>query len=410
MTLRRILIATGALATLTVGASATDNVDYWGGAYFAPIQGWGTGTAAYEFNTDGYYNDAVGDTFLQPLSSTPQGAVIGYNWRTGSFVFGLEAFFHSHGVAAENSCMKLYPQPPPGVPCGDTPFDPTEEFDFKGHWFTGISARAGWASGRWMVYAQGGPVGGHLVARIEDTDADLYTWTPSTVLGVSGEVGVQFAFTPRFSIGLGYQVMALRPFGVSSESYSPADFGGGGVPNDPGTPQGAATASDHSISFNSQILFARLTYRYGQGAPERRNIDPLDWAGFHWGTYVGALWQIGLQVGYDHVFRGNLVAGISAQTSLNVCCGYAFESGLSGRLGYIWRDNIMFYAEAGGAFHTGTFFNIIDGGYYAVGGGVEIALTPRMTTFMEAAAVGVPGRGIVEANFQGGFNFYVGRR
>jgi opacity protein-like surface antigen len=406
----RLFVAAAALAAMTASASAADDADYWGGAYFTPILGWGWGTASYEFATDGYYNDNIGDTFVQPLSSTPQGAAIGYNWRSGSFVWGLEAFFHSHGVAAQTSCMKLYPQPPPGLPCGDTPFDPDQEWDFKGHWFTGISARAGWATGRLLLYAQAGPVLGHLVSRFEDTDADYYIWAAKSLLGVSAEVGAQVALTPRFSIGIGYQVMAMAPFRVNSESYSPADFGGGGVPSDPGTPQGPATASDHTISYTSQILFARLTYRYGQGAPERRNIEPFDWSGSSWGIYVGALWQIGLQYSRDYTFGDHYLAGFSVQTSLNVCCGYAFEAGLSARLGYIWRDDILFYAEAGAAFHTGTFFNIIDGSYYSAGAGVEIALTPRMSVFMEGKAVGAPGLGFIEGNFQGGFNFWLGRR
>jgi opacity protein-like surface antigen len=398
----RVLAVAIGLASLPSAAGAQE-IDFWTGPYLGPTFGWGAGTASYTFLTDGWYNDAPGDTFEQPLSSHPMGGVLGYNWRTGHFVYGIEAFIHSHGVAAEGSCLVLFPRPPPGS-CGDpSPFNPDHEFDFKGHWFTGLDVRAGYASNRWLLYGQAGFVLGHLVNSMQDLDNDYFITeykAPASVFGVTGEVGVQLALTQRVSFGLGLRGTYLMPLHVSAESIDAAT----------GDPAGPETSTNHTIQFSSHAIVARLIFRSGQSDdPPRRVVEPFDWERAYWGWYLGALWQIGLRAGYDHVINDRFVVGFSVQTSLNICCGYAFEGDLNARLGTIFRDNILFYAEAGVAMHTGTFFNVIEGGYYSIGGGVEIALTPRTTAFMELKGGGQPGQGLIDANFQGGLNFRIGR-
>ena len=158
-------------------------------------------------------------------------------------------------------------------------------------------------------------------------------------------MGVQFALTTRVSFGFGIRGTYLRPLRVNTES----------IDNTTGMPAGPDTATDHTAQLASHALVARLIYRGGQGSPDRRNTVPFDWAGPYWGIYAGALWQLGLQAGYDHVFGGHYLAGINAQASLNICCGFAFEGDLNARIGYIWRDDVLFYAEAGVSMHTGTF-------------------------------------------------------
>lgn len=396
----------GALVVMTAGASAQELNDYWAGPYFGMTYGWGQGNAHYEFNTDGWYNDNAGDTYDQALSGNPIGIVLGFNWRpaSGPLVYGVEAFFHTHGVSAAGSCLVLFPRPPENGPCGDeSPFDPDHEFDVKGHWFGGVNFRIGYAYNRLLAYAQGGIVMGHIVNSMQDLDTEIHITeykAPASAFGVTGEIGIEYALGPRFAIGIGIRGTYLSPLAVNAES----------IDNDTGDPAGAQTSTNHSIRLASHAIVARLTFHGGNGAVENRNIVPFGWNGGYWGIYIGALWQAGFQLGYDRVFNGNFLAGFSVQTSVNVCCGISVEATLNGRVGYILRDDILVYAEAGYSYHSGTFFDVIDGGYYAYGLGIEMAFTPRITGFLEFKRGGQFGTGFIDGNVQAGVNFRVGRR
>ena len=403
--MRRFLLAL-CFFGLSGAAFAQDN-DYWTGPYFGPTYGWGAGVASYVFVTDGYYNDAAGDTFSHPLSSTPIGVVLGHNWRNGNIVYGVEGFFHTHGVAAEDSCVVLFPPAPPGQPCGaPSPFNTghDDRFDAKSHWTAGLNMRVGFARNRVLLYAQGGPALGHIVNAVQDTTNDLHITeykAPASVFGLTGEVGIQFALSNRFSIGVGLRGTYLRPLRVNEESLDTN-----------GDPAGAQTVTDHTLQISSHAVVLRLLWRAGQSDnPERRNDVPFEWGGPYWGFHLGALWQAGIfHFGYDRVINDRFLVGFSTQASINVCCGFAFEADVAGRVGYMWRDDVLLYGEAGVAYHSGTFFEVINGGYFFAGAGMEIALTPRMTAFMELKGGGERGEGFIDANFQAGVNFYIGRR
>jgi hypothetical protein len=399
-------VAAGLFAATPVNAQ----VDYWTGPYNGPTFGQDFGTAHYYFLDDGYFNDNPGDTYDQALYGLPMGFVIGHNWRNDNLLYGIEATFYSHTTKAENSCLRLSDYTPMGQwgDCGNVnPFDPGQQLDFKGHWFVGFSARVGYVHNRLLFYAQGGPVLGHLVSRANDFDQTTgqYLWVPGSRIGLHGEVGVEVAVGKRWSFGLGFRSTYLYPLRVEGTTLDQFD-----------NPQPGDT-TNHRIFYSAHAVIARVILHTGRA--ERIVVDPLvpgamtqfNWTGLHVGLYVGALWQFGVEVGYDRLIRDNLLVGGSIQVSQDRCCGPAYyEVDLNARVGHVFRDALLAYAELTLGYATGSFFGQLGGFYYGIGPGIEIALTPRISTFMEAKIIGGNGHGFFEGNFQGGFNVHLGRR
>jgi opacity protein-like surface antigen len=396
-------IAVGLATIIAAPASAqSEPIEYFDGAYFGVTNlgvggyglfniGYAAGRATYRFLIDGHYNSAAGQSFTIALPKNPLGAPVGAffgrNWQYGTRVYGVEAYFHSTVVRADNF------NSPDDIHTGN------HSYDIKPHWLATLTAVAGVAYGRVMFYGQIGPALGHPVAEIVDLDQSLVIWTPRAVPGISVGAGLQFALTPSLAIGVGYRAYALAPLHVTGNSVDQ----GTGMPV-PGT------ETDHTIQISAHSLTARIVYRFGQTERAQSRAAPFEWGGFYAGNYLSALWQIGGQVGYDWTFGSDMLAGVSFQAGVGICCGRSYDFALSARIGRVLGNNILGYAEATGAYQTGTFFGVVDGAYYAAGLGIEIALTPRLTAFMEAKAIGAPGLGFADAYVQGGFNIHIGRR
>ena len=402
MTGRRVA-AVALVVGLLIGGPALAQ-DVWTGPYLGPTRGEGFGIGVYTFNTDGHYNTAAGQVYEQPLYGTPIGGVLGYNWQLGGLLYGVESFFFSHGVSAVNSCMVAWPEPPPGV-CGtENPFMPpgTGTIDMKGHWFTGFTGRFGAATGNVMAYVQGGVVIGHLVSELKDNSpASLEHWSYGTAVGVIAGAGFEVMMGPRWSIGLGYRAIWLRPLHFTGPSRDQATD----------APAGQGTASDHTLQYRAHEIVARMIFHPGRrGAVDVASRPPFDWPGFSFGWYAGALWQLGLQAGYDWAIGERMIAGVNVQGSFNFCCGRSWEADLNARVGFVFRDNVLLYAEAGIGTQTGDFFDILFGPFYTLGLGAEYAFTNRVTGFVEAKLVHELGGPVADGNFQAGLNFHLGHR
>jgi outer membrane immunogenic protein len=381
-----------------VGAAPATAQDIWTGPYIGPTYGRGTGEAVYTFNTDGWYNTAPGQTFTQPMVGTPIGGVVGYNWQNGRLVYGLESFFFSHGISAVNSCLVAWPQTAP--PCGTpNPFLPNGTADVKGHWFVGLSGRLGVARGGFMAYVQGGVVVGHLVSRLHDNTADIEHWSFGTPLGLTAGAGFELMLGQRWSVGLGYRAIWMAPLHITGVSRDPATF----------TPLGPATATDHTVQYTAHEIFGRIVFHPGRrDAVDVASRAPFDWPGFSWGVYAGALWQLGIQAGYDWSLGDRYIAGINGQVSFNFCCGAAAEVDLNARAGVTF-DDILLYAEVGIGAQTGNFFGVLYGPCYTAGVGIEYAFTQRVSGFVEVKTVRGLTMDVADGNFQAGLNFHRGQ-
>jgi len=377
-------------AAVAVTPAKADGEDYFSGGYLGIIGGWAVGNAAYQFNTDGWYNTAAGQSFSIPIAGPPTGGVIGYNWvQPDGVVYGFEYSLYTAlgGVSHWNT-----PSPLIG---GQT-------FDLKGHWFSAFTPRVGMAWGRFMAYAQAGPAVAHLIAIAHDNPNDLYNARRSMVPGVALGTGFQVAVTQRISIGAGYQLLSFAPLNQVGESQD----------SNTDAYAGPATATDHSIRYTSHSAMVRLIYRFaghgedgGMGYPMAR--APFDWSGLYLGGFGGSIWQLGTTVGYNHVFD-RFVVGVSGQLSAvnliqNRNYGLSFRVDANARAGLIVKDNVLLYAETGVGYTT---FPVNGGVLVHIGGGMEVAVSDRTTLFAETRAVFNFDTGWQEGNVLAGVNFY----
>ena len=119
-------------------------------------------------------------------------------------------------------------------------------------------------------------------------------------------------------------------------------------------------------------------------APPPPAAPTFDWAGAYGGvqgSYVldcGLCWAVAGQGGYNFVV-GNLVAGIEGGVGVWWDGGFSpIWFTLAGRGGYLVTDNVLAYAELG----IWSYF-AINTLTTTIGGGVEIAVTNSLSTFVE---------------------------
>jgi outer membrane immunogenic protein len=109
-----------------------------------------------------------------PVSGSGDGILgglqVGYNWQTGAFVFGLETDIQASGGRGDLN----------GAAGGVSIVGGT----LKTPWFGTIRGRLGYTWDRWMLYATGGGVYGHLdydgtlsTTGTFSSSSDYWTWT-----------------------------------------------------------------------------------------------------------------------------------------------------------------------------------------------------------------------------------------
>ena len=148
----RVLLT--ALVALAAGAGASSAADLrpprlpppmqavytWTGFYLGVNVGGGWSNANSEFSTAGFPSFAGVDNHMAGVIA---GGQLGYNWQTGSWVFGVEADFQYSGMKGGISA------PFPAGLCAAS-------FDQDMPWFGTVRGRVGYASAGWLIYATGG--------------------------------------------------------------------------------------------------------------------------------------------------------------------------------------------------------------------------------------------------------------
>lgn len=219
----RLLLLTAAAAALAGPAFAQD----WTGPYVTGLVGYATndddGAETFIFDTDqdGEYDDQVQNSALANAFSpgfcdgtaqttTPSGGCAadddsgvdyglraGYDWQTGSVVFGAVADISRADLTDSVSAFSTTP----------ARYTMTRELNYV----MGLRGRLGWAMDRVLIYGTAGIAYGD-VDRSFSTSNTANTFTERNDEGVWGPqygVGAEWAFNDRMSFGAEYLVTSL---------------------------------------------------------------------------------------------------------------------------------------------------------------------------------------------------------
>ena len=161
----------------------------WTGFYAGINGGYGWGSGG---NTISYF-----DGLDQSARAQPQGGFgggqIGYNYQTGSFVFGVETDFQGAGIS--NSVT--------GTTANGFDFTSKESID----WFGTARGRLGFAVGNALLYGTGGFAYGNVNQRASN-DVNVFA-SNTTQTGYAAGGGIEYKFNPAWSLKAEYQYIDL---------------------------------------------------------------------------------------------------------------------------------------------------------------------------------------------------------
>lgn len=220
----------------------------WSG-FYAGVHGggaWGNSNWLNTASNGGplFYPDLLpGDRNGHNISGWLAGGQMGYNFQSGSLVYGLEL----SGSAADIKGSSIS-QPGPVSTQDDV-------FGTKITSFFLASARLGYASDSWLLYVKGGYAGAHVKTSAVDIVAPLtgagydQRWHHGWNVGA----GLEYGFTPSWSLALQYDYIQLETINVT--------VGGPNFLN--GVAAGRALYNWDITPRNIHAGTVRLNYRFG---------------------------------------------------------------------------------------------------------------------------------------------------
>jgi outer membrane immunogenic protein len=181
------------------------------------------------------------------------GGQAGYNWQTGSWVFGVETDFDGSTLSRSRTVIG---------PTFADPFRPlgTDFFTANGSarldWLGSTRGRVGFAWDRLLIYGTGGVAYGGASGNLNIFDANNgWFWSSgnrsNTRTGWAAGGGVEYAFTNNIILGAEYLFYDLgsRNFALVPSPAATAFFG---------TP----VFSQTKINFDASVVRARLSYKF----------------------------------------------------------------------------------------------------------------------------------------------------
>ena len=275
-------IATAAFAAMAASsvASAADMAPRYTKAPPVMVEVWNWtgfyigGNAGYSWgrsdSTVNYFNTATGAAIVPPpgsitgarfdMNGAIAGGQVGYNWQTGSWVWGVEA--DAQWSDEKGRANLLCSSTIIGGPClpGLTFLPPgatgtTLALDQKLEWFGTARLRGGWlASPRVLLYVTGGLAYGEI-----KTTASLAGFNGNGIAVAS--IGSNSDTRVGWTVGAGIEGMITQNWTAKLE-YLYMDLGGfnaGTYTLAPASPIGARVDSD----FRDHILRAGINYKFG---------------------------------------------------------------------------------------------------------------------------------------------------
>ena len=373
----------------------------WSGPYMGLHAGWGWADSTV---IDDGLDEFSGDRFSHEPDGFIGGALAGYNWQTGSFVFGVEGDISLSGVFSR---------------------------DFQGTSDDGIETtissiatlrgRVGLAFNNVLAFLTAGGAIAHVTQFAGDTDGDSDGWDRSDALFNTG------SWESGYVLGGGAEIMLNQGWSAGLE-YLFIDLGrySSVAPNDSGD-TGRFENELHTV--RARLTKSLYGYDDSNGATAAANGH---WMGPYMGVHAGWGWVNadmidtglcefspgcgnfghdvdgfagGAIAGYDWR-TGNFVFGVEGDVTIADFSGRDFEgtsddgiettidgiATMRGRVGYAF-NNVLAFLTAGGAIaHVTQFAGDTDGGSngwdrsdalfntgswesgYVLGGGAEIAL------------------------------------
>ncbi len=281
--MKRTLILSLGLAGLTIlPAAAADmpvrmpvkapvaapEVWNWTGFYIGGNAGGIINNSSYELDPTGCFLTGCGvggiaananRTFSNKLNKAAftGGGQIGYNWQTGSFVWGLETDFNYSGINESDTLTNVLTGPLVGGVANTTV---TQRLD----WFGTFRGRLGFTPAPpWLLYVTGGLAYGHI-------NSGTNVLFPITCCGGDNYVGSASTTRVGWTVGGGLEWMLARNWSVKAE-YLYVDLGSFSYA-DPCVTPGAVCGAPFptystSVTTREHIARVGLNYKFDWGGP-----------------------------------------------------------------------------------------------------------------------------------------------
>lgn len=171
---------------------------------------------------------AIAALFALPLSAFAQGATsagasnsasasswvaggqVGYNWQSGSWVYGLEADISAMHLNSEmNTVLPLVPAP-------------TASANAEVDWYGTVRGRLGWSTGPVLFYGTGGLAYGRVELNSNIFSplgpVSLNSQTSSVRAGWVLGAGIDYMWLPNVILNIGYQHVDLGTVSLTAAS------------------------------------------------------------------------------------------------------------------------------------------------------------------------------------------------
>jgi outer membrane immunogenic protein len=202
----------------------------WAGFYAGINGGYGWSGSGDSIAYSGGLADGDVSSRAQPQGGFG-GGQIGYNFQSGSFVYGLETDFQGSGIGDRVT----------GISANGNSFSSREDVD----WFGTVRGRIGFAAGNTLFYGTGGFAYGDVRERAFDNSAAL--GNNSTQTGWVAGCGIEYKISPAWSLKGEYQYIDL-----GSEKLSGTDALGSAV-------------TTNNLDTTMHTVRLGLNYRFGGG-------------------------------------------------------------------------------------------------------------------------------------------------
>lgn len=203
----------------------------WSGFYIGANGGWGSAHTCWDFvGVPGLRMPTVGEG-CHDATGGVVGGQVGFNFQSGSYVFGLEAQGDWANLRGSND-----PAAFPGT---------TNRTELDG--FGLFTARVGYAWNNVLAYVKGGAAVVHdrYDFRFTGAAAPLAV-TSDTRWGGTVGAGLEYAFSPNWSVGIEYDHAFL---GRRDETFGPSPLSAAGV--------------IESVKQDLDLVTVRVNYRWG---------------------------------------------------------------------------------------------------------------------------------------------------